>query len=112
MAKETITRLVDDLGGGSADRTVGFSWDGNSYEIDLSKKNAATFEKAMRPYVDAARSVRGSSNGSGRRRAVAGRGSRRTDLQSIREWARANGHSVSDRGRVPVSIVDAYHAAQ
>ncbi|MFC0863979.1 histone-like nucleoid-structuring protein Lsr2 [Sphaerimonospora cavernae] len=30
---------------------------------------------------------------------------------AIREWARANGHPVSDRGRVAYELVDAFFAA-
>ncbi|MEV8239511.1 histone-like nucleoid-structuring protein Lsr2 [Microbacterium testaceum] len=30
---------------------------------------------------------------------------------AVRQWARENGHTVSDRGRVPATIVDAYKSA-
>ena len=36
-----FTRLIDDLDGSKAERTVEFSWDGKSYAIDLSKRNLA-----------------------------------------------------------------------
>ena len=55
MATETFTRLVDDIDGSKAERTVVFSWDGKGYAIDLSKKNIAALEKALKPYVAAAR---------------------------------------------------------
>jgi hypothetical protein len=48
VATETITRLVDDLDGGTAERTVVFGWDGHRYEIDLSKKNITALEKALK----------------------------------------------------------------
>lgn len=38
MATETITRLIDDLDGSEAQRTMTFAWDGRTYEVDLSKK--------------------------------------------------------------------------
>ncbi len=53
MAKETITRLIDDLDGGEADETVKFGLDGVQYEIDLSKDNAAKLREALQPYVKA-----------------------------------------------------------
>ncbi|MCW2491776.1 MAG: putative Lsr2-like protein [Frankiales bacterium] len=111
MATETITRLVDDLDGGTAERTVSFAWDGKSYEIDLSKKNIAAFERAIRPYLTAARTPRSTSGGGPRqgRRAVS---TRRTDLPAIRDWARANGHEVSDRGRIAAGVVEAYEATR
>jgi hypothetical protein len=37
------------------------------------------------------------------------RGRRRVvDSADVRAWARANGHAVKDRGRVPAAVVDAY----
>jgi hypothetical protein len=32
-------------------------------------------------------------------------------LVAIREWARAHGHTVSDRGRIPAKIIADYEAA-
>ena len=33
------------------------------------------------------------------------------DTKAIREWARENGYDVSDRGRIPANVIDAYAAA-
>ena len=41
MAQKVQVILVDDMDGGAAEETVSFSLDGVSYELDLSKKNAA-----------------------------------------------------------------------
>jgi len=110
MATKTTTRLLD---GSDAERTVTFAWDGRAYEIDLSKKNIAAFEKTMKPYLAVARNTRGASaRPPGRGRQTGTRARRRDDLQVIRDWARANGHSVSDRGRVSASIIEAYEAAE
>jgi hypothetical protein len=47
-----------------------------------------------------------------RRRAPrAGRTARDVDNAEIRAWARENGYTVSDRGRVPATIVAAYREA-
>jgi hypothetical protein len=113
MATETITRLIDDLDGSAAERTVTFAWDGRTYEIDLSKKNVVALEKIMKPYLAAARSARATpTRSAGRGRPAATGAQRRRDLQTIREWARANGHEVSDRGRVSAAVIEAYKAAQ
>jgi hypothetical protein len=32
------------------------------------------------------------------------------DTTTVREWARANGHTVSDRGRIPGHILEAFTA--
>lgn len=41
------------------------------------------------------------------------RRSKRTGVTAgaVREWARSNGHQVSDRGRVATELVEAYRAA-
>jgi hypothetical protein len=109
MAKQTVTRLVDDLDKSEADRSVRFSWQGTTYEIDLSDKNAKAFEKAISPYLDAARRVSGGSRRSATRRPAP---KAAVDLTAVRTWAAANGHKIADRGRIASSVLDAFHAAQ
>lgn len=50
------------------------------------------------------------------RKAVAGKAAMNTDERSrakaIRAWATANGHKVSERGRISASVVEAFDAAQ
>ena len=70
MAQRTIIELTDDLTGEAADETVRFSFDGKSYAIDLSTKNAEKFRKVIAPYVTAAR--RDGTTASGRRKATIG----------------------------------------
>ena len=112
MAKQVITLLTDDLDGGEADRTVEFGLDGVNYTIDLSEKNAGKLRKALDPYLNVATRV-GRSGGearASRRSAPAGTGrASRDENQKIREWASKNGYEVSERGRIPSSIVEAYH---
>lgn len=113
MAIKHITHLVDDLDGTVLEEGDGkhitFSVEGRSYEIDLSDRNADKFYAAVAPFVDASRSVGRSHSGASRARAA--RRSGDIDLSAVREWARANGHAVSDRGRVPSAVLDAYGAA-
>jgi hypothetical protein len=112
MATETFTRLVDDLDGSKAERTVAFSWDGRTYSIDLSKRNIAAFEKSLQPYISAARKEQSSRPARGRARGNRGTtGGRRKDLSAVRTWARANGYEVSDRGRIGGDVIAAYEAA-
>src|SRR3954463_8277549 len=96
-----------------ADETVSFSLDGTNYEIDLADKNAKELRDAFSRYVSAARKVGrggGRASGGGRSRATGG-GRDRERAGGIRDWARKNGHAVSDRGRIPASVVEAYEAA-
>jgi hypothetical protein len=112
MAKQVITLLTDDLDGGEADRTVEFGLDGVNYTIDLSEKNAGKLRKALDPYLSVATRI-GRSGGADprlRRGATASTGrASRDQNQAIREWASKNGYEVSERGRIPSSIVEAYH---
>ena len=108
MAQKVQVILVDDIDGGTAEETLSFSLDGVSYEIDLSTANAAKLRDAFAPYVGTARRVGGRSS-AGRGRARRASGDNRT--AQIREWARANGHQVNERGRVAAGIVAAYDAA-
>ena len=112
MAKQVITLLTDDLDGGEADRTVEFGLDGVNYTIDLSEKNAGKLRKALDPFLNAATRVGRSNAISPARRsspASTGRASRDQN-QAIREWANKNGFEVSERGRIPSHIVEAYHS--
>jgi hypothetical protein len=112
MATETTTRLVDDLDGSAADRTVLFSWNGKALALDLSKKNLTAFERALKPYLAAARPAPGTrqrSKGTSTKRTRSR--SQSLDLGAVRAWARENGHEVSTRGRIPGVVVEAYHAA-
>jgi hypothetical protein len=83
--------------------------DGTEYEIDLNAGHAKELRDALALYVDAARRVGGSArksaNGSRRGRAGA------LDTTEVREWARAQGIEVKDRGRVPADVVAKFRAA-
>ena len=116
MARKVQVILSDDLDEDvPADETVTFALDGTTYEIDLSDKNAQELRENFSRYVDAARKVsRGGTRASGAGRSKATGGGGRMDRDqagAIREWARQNGHAVSDRGRIPASVVEAYEAA-
>ena len=117
MAQRVITQLVDDLDGTElADgegTTLRFGLEGVAYEIDLSDKNARKLRKALDPYVSAARRVNGGSRSARQSRGPGSKrdGGSKEDLTAIREWARANGHEVSGRGRISSTVLQAYDAA-
>lgn len=106
MARKVITTVLDDIDGSDDAETVTFSYENKLYEIDLSDSNKKKLEDALEPFISAARSA----GGSARRSTSAPRGGGRTDLAAIRAWAKDNGHDVSDRGRVPASVIEAYDA--
>jgi Lsr2 len=122
VAQKTIVTLIDDLTGEEAEdiTTVEFALEGVTYEIDLADENAAKLRDNLSRYVAAARKTnarrpgtrsadrstgRGNGNGSATRS-----GYNRDTLRAIREWAKQNGHSVSDRGRLPLNVLNAWEA--
>jgi hypothetical protein len=107
VGTRTITTLTDDIDGSDADEAVTFAFKGTEYQIDLSKKNLDKMVKALEPYTSAARRTGGRSGSGG----TTARGADRTQLAKIRQWARANGHQVSDRGRISAAVQEAYHKA-
>jgi hypothetical protein len=109
MAQRVNIVLEDDLDGSEADETVTFALDGVSYEIDLSAKNAAALRDSLAPYVGHAR--RAAGRRAAGRPASSSRGTGKRDLGDVREWARSNGHQVSDRGRISAEIQAAYDKA-
>jgi hypothetical protein len=111
VAQKHIVQLIDDIDGGEAAETVAFSLDGASYAIDLSAENAAKLRDVLAPYVANARPSRrvGPGRPSGSRRGRSTR-SDREQTQAIREWARKNGHRVGEKGRIPATVLEAYHA--
>ena len=114
MAQQTTVRFIDDLDGSDASGTFDFAIDGRQYQIDLSDENAAKLRDALAPYVGAARKAGGRARGRvARQTVVADKPARssRDQTAAIREWARENGHQVSDRGRISKSVMDAYQAA-
>jgi hypothetical protein len=105
MVQKVTVVLEDDLTGGPAEQTVRFAFDGTDYEIDLSAKNAAAFGKQLAPYIEHARRAgRAPSRRLGRTAA------NRQRSGDIRAWAKEHGLAVSERGRIPASVVEQYQA--
>ena len=109
MAQKVQTLFVDDLDGSAAEGTVRFSLDSTDYEIDLNVKNAQALRDALARYVEAARRVSGGT----RRQPRGGRKAPANGVNTteVREWAKAQGIDVKDRGRVPAELVVKFKAA-
>lgn len=107
MAQKVSVTLVSDLTGGEADETVSFALDGKSYEFDATSKEADKFRGLFQDYISVARKVSGSRAST---RKSSGSGRSKEELHEMREWLRANGHDVSDRGRISQELQDLYDA--
>lgn len=100
MARRTI--VVDDIDGSEDAREVTFSLDGETWRIDLSEENRQRLRAALGEFIEAGVKVSGVRSRST---------SSPMDLAAVRTWARGNGYEVSDRGRIPKQIMEAYAAA-
>ena len=109
MAQKVQTIFIDDLDGSQADGAVRFGLDGTDYEIDLNAEHAQQLRDALARYVDAGRRV----SGSARRPSRTGHRPQANGLSTteVREWAKAQGIEVKDRGRVPAELVVKFKAA-
>ena len=106
MAQKVTVTLEDDLTGGPAEQTIRFAFDGTDYEIDLNAKNAAALSKQLAPYLEHARRA---GRVPARRPGRSAAGRQRSG--DIRAWAKEHGLAVSERGRIPASVAEQYHAA-
>lgn len=137
MGKIVTIEYVDDLEGTSIDAesvdTIEFSYRGQDYTLVLTRDNGAQFDKDVARYIDAAKKARTRearatrksvkrapkqkktpSKTTGQRTktkpaALTASGAERT--RSIRKWAIENGHNVSDRGRIPAAVLEAFETA-
>jgi hypothetical protein len=109
VAQKVQTLFVDDIDGSDAEGTVRFGLDGTDYEIDLNAGHARALRDALAPYIGAGRRASGAARRpvrSGRRASANG-----LNTTEVREWAKAQGIEVKDRGRVPAELVVKFKAA-
>ncbi|WP_032403811.1 histone-like nucleoid-structuring protein Lsr2 [Rhodococcoides fascians] len=121
MAKRVTTQLVDDIDGSVIDdesgETIEFAVNGVEYVIDLKAKNATEFHRKLDYYIEHSTRV------GGRKRKPSPAGATTTvktgtpatrdpaQVRAIRQWAADEGYEISDRGRIPAAIEEAYNAA-
>lgn len=117
MAQKIVVQLTCDLceDNSEAAETTSFGFAGQDYELELCEKHLAAFNETLGTYAGLARRP----SLSRRRRPPSGStppatAPRRTDkdrLADIRAWAKKKGLKVSDRGRIPISVVAQFDAA-
>lgn len=113
MARKFIESITDDIDGtritdDDEGRSVQFMIDGVTYEIDLKSAHVHELEESLGPFIAVARKQptvsRTKSRGKRPRRD-------KEQLDAIRRWARDTGYVVSDHGRIPLTVEDAYAKA-
>jgi Lsr2 len=83
-----------------------FSIDGRDYEIDLCLKHSERFDDALGRYASHARKSSARVPRTKRRTAA-----HRRHSAEVRAWAKAQGLTVSERGRIPAEVVSKYDAS-
>lgn len=139
MGKIVTIEYVADLEGTTIDAeladTVEFSYRGQERTLVLTKENGAQFDKDIARYIAAAKKAQSREARSARKASKAAPRKPRTSkpasdrklklsnqpaepvssspkrTQAVRRWAADNGYSVSARGRIPATAVQAYDAA-
>ena len=109
MAQHIQTLFIDDIDGGPAEGTVRFGLDGTDYEIDLSTAHSEELRKVLAGYVTHARKAGGRT---ARRGSRGRRPADSLDTRKVREWARAKGIDIKERGRVSAEVIEKYKAAE
>lgn len=110
--RRTITQVLCDMDPTHetpADTTIAFGYNGRQYELDLSEPRAEEFAALLEPWMKAGRLTRRSATA---RTAPSEANRRHAELRDIRAWARENGYTVSDKGRVPHAVEAQYRASQ
>lgn len=85
---------------------IEFSWEGRKYEMDASGETYSLFHSAVKPFIESATPV-------GKPARIYKSVKRDpAQVKAIREWARNKGYEISDKGRIPVEIENAYNSAE
>lgn len=114
MATITNVTLIDSLNGSTEDvETVTFfhPMTGLKMEIELDPKNRkamGTHLERLSKYFDAAVVVEVPVPAAPAKPKAA----KNTEIAKMREWAKANGFVIGDRGRISAEIQEAYKASQ
>lgn len=109
-----MIKRVDEFDGVSDAEIVDFSIDGVEYEIDLSQENKDRLYKDLDKYIQAGRrktavqSTRKSAHKAPTRKPAV---ENTANNDAIRHWAKSVGKTVSDRGRIPKDIIEAFDEA-
>lgn len=112
MARKISIEITDDLDGtplGDDALYAGteFSLNGQRFRIDLSEANYERLHQALQPFISVSEKVKTSPAPNKTSLGPAG-----SPTAAVRDWARQNGYTVSDRGRIPHAVLDAFAESQ
>ena len=111
MATKTIQTRVSDLSGQEGAQAVSFAFNGVTYAVDLTEEEFQGLHEVLARYIGVATRVPSGRGRAGGAAPTQSGTARRSKLDAVRAWARQNGHTISERGRVPGAVLAAYDAA-
>jgi hypothetical protein len=114
MAKTTRVVLTCDLHGDGTEAVATIRMDNGTarYELDLCQSHFDELTGAgrrLRPRRRTGAATTAANKTAAAKTRRRGRGA--PDTAAVREWARAHGYTVSDRGRIPRHILEAFTAS-
>jgi nucleoid-associated protein Lsr2 len=118
VAKTTRVVLTCDLHGDGTEAVATVRLDNRSarYELDLCQTHLGELTRAGRRLRTRRRTGGAGSAAKAANKTAAAKTRRRRrgalDAAAVREWARANGFTVSDRGRIPSRVLEAFAASE
>lgn len=115
MAKTTRVVLTCDLHGDGTEAVTTIRIDNGTarYELDLCQSHLDELTGAGRRLRPRRRTAAARTAGTRTAAAKTGRRGRGApDTAAVREWARAHGYTVSDRGRIPRRVQEAFTASE
>jgi hypothetical protein len=110
-----VQNMIDDFDGtviGEGEgSTVRFAFQGESYELELSRSNEEKFAKLLAPYISVARKAQPTAATTAPV-ALVESGERRTyEPRDVRDWLQANGHKIPVRGPVKQELLRLFEEA-
>lgn len=113
MAREVIERITCDICGSDQQTgTLELGWEGDLFEIDVCQQHDTELRDAIGKVAEKGRRKQLPSFRTARARASARRQVEQgPSAREMREWARANGMEVPEKGRIPAEVRQAYEAA-
>lgn len=111
MAQRITTTITSDLSDADGAETVTFGLHGAQYEIDLTPDEQKDLDKALEPFLNAARRAGGSTRRASRPASGATSNGNGVDAKAVRAWAAENNIEVSPRGRINGKVLEQFRAA-
>ncbi|QNN99382.1 Lsr2-like DNA bridging protein [Gordonia Phage Sephiroth] len=115
MSRKEVLEITDDYDGKLINpdeewSPVPFVVNGTAYQLDLRAANQDRFYKDMDKWINKATKVGRAPKVGGSKPAKPASDTSGHNLTAIREWANNNGYTVSEKGRIPKHIMEAYEA--